>query len=98
MIILDKEWERRNSKFIFHLRKYSMFYQHSKNVPVNICILPKYENYELKFYTYLDLYIIIYNYMEKEMATHSSILAWRIPGAGKSGGLPSMGLHRVGQD
>ena len=36
--------------------------------------------------------------MEKEMATHSSILAWRIPGTGEPGGLPSTGLHRVGQD
>ena len=32
------------------------------------------------------------------MATHSSVLAWRIPGMGEPGGLPSMGLHRVGQD
>ena len=36
--------------------------------------------------------------IEKEMATHSSILAWRIPGTGEAGGLPSMGLHRVGHD
>ena len=36
--------------------------------------------------------------LEKEMATHSNILAWRIPGMGKTGGLPSMGLHRVGHD
>ena len=36
--------------------------------------------------------------MEKEMATHSSIRAWRIPGMGEPGGLPSMGSHRVGQD
>ena len=34
--------------------------------------------------------------LEKEMATHSSVLAWRIPGTGKPGGLPSMGSHRVG--
>ena len=33
--------------------------------------------------------------LEKEVATHSSVLAWRIPGMGESGGLPSMGLHRV---
>ena len=33
--------------------------------------------------------------LEKEMATHSSVLAWRIPGMGESGGLPSMGSHRV---
>ena len=36
--------------------------------------------------------------MEKEMATHSSVLAWRIPETGEPGGLPSMGLHRVGHD
>ena len=33
---------------------------------------------------------------EKEMATHSSVLAWRIPGTGEPGGLPSLGSHRVG--
>ena len=36
--------------------------------------------------------------LEKEMATHSSILAWRIPGTEDPGGLPSTGLHRVGHD
>ena len=36
--------------------------------------------------------------LEKEMATHSSDLAWRIPGMGEPGGLPSMGSHRVGHD
>ena len=36
--------------------------------------------------------------LEKEMATHSSVLARRIPGMGESGGLPSMGSHRVGYD
>ena len=35
---------------------------------------------------------------EKEMATHSSVLAWRIPGTGEPGGLPSMGSYRVGHD
>ena len=35
---------------------------------------------------------------EKEMATHSSVLAWRTPGTGEPGGLPSMGSHRVGHD
>ena len=34
----------------------------------------------------------------KEMATHSSVLAWRIPGTGEPDGLPSMGLHRVGHN
>ena len=36
--------------------------------------------------------------LEKEMATHSSVIALRIPGMGKPGGLPSVGLHRVGHD
>ena len=36
--------------------------------------------------------------LEKEMATHSSVLAWRVPGTGEPGGLPSMGSHRVGHD
>ena len=36
--------------------------------------------------------------LEKEMATHSSVLAWRIPGTGESGGLLSVALHRVGHD
>ena len=36
--------------------------------------------------------------LEKEMATHSSVLAWRIPGTGEPAGLPSMGSHRVGHD
>ena len=36
--------------------------------------------------------------LEKEMATHSSVFAWRIPGMGEPGGLPSVGSHRVGHD
>ena len=36
--------------------------------------------------------------LEKEMAPHSSVLAWRIPGMGEPGGLPSMGSHRVGHN
>jgi len=36
--------------------------------------------------------------LEKEMATHSSVLVWRIPGMGEPGGLPSMGSHRVEHD
>ena len=36
--------------------------------------------------------------LEKEMATYSSVLAWRIPGMGEPGGLLSMGSHRVGHD
>ena len=39
-----------------------------------------------------------FHVLEKEMATHSSVLAWRIPGTGEPGGLLSMGSHRVGHD
>jgi len=43
-------------------------------------------------------FIVHFHALEKEMATHSSVLAWRIPGTGKPGGLLSIGLHRVGHD
>ena len=42
--------------------------------------------------------IFHFHALEKEMATHSSVLAWRIPGTGEPGGLPSMGSHRGGHD
>ena len=40
-------------------------------------------------------FIFHFHALEKEMATHSSVLAWRIPGMGEPGGLPSMGSHKV---
>ena len=43
-------------------------------------------------------FTIHFHALEKEMATHSSVLAWRIPGKGEPGGLPSMGSHRVRHD
>ena len=46
----------------------------------------------------LPLSALHFHALEKETATHSSVLAWRIPGMGESGGLPSMGSHRVGHD
>ena len=39
-----------------------------------------------------------FNALEKEMATHSSVLAWRVPGTEEPGGLPSRGSHRVRHD
>ena len=50
--------------------------------------------------TQLSDFIFTFHFhaLEKEMATHSSVLAWRIPGTGEPGGLLSMGLHRVGHD
>ena len=43
-------------------------------------------------------FIFHFHTLEKEMATHSSVLAWRIPGMGEPGGLPSLGSRRVGHD
>ena len=45
-----------------------------------------------------ELYGILDMLWEEEMAPHSSVLAWRIPGTGEPGGLPSVGSHRVGHD
>ena len=54
----------------------------------------------LKSWTQLSDFTFTFHFdaLEKEMATHSSVLAWRSPGMGEPGGLPSMGSHRVGHD
>ena len=54
----------------------------------------------LKSRTWLSNFTFTFHFpaLEKEMATHSSVLAWRIPGTREPGRLPSMGLHRVGHD
>ena len=44
------------------------------------------------------IFTFLFHALEKEMATHSSVLAWRIPGTEEPGGLLSMGSHRVGHD
>ena len=53
-----------------------------------------------KSQTQLSDFTFTFNFdaLEREMATYSSVLAWRIPGTGEPGGLPSMGSHRVGHD
>ena len=53
-----------------------------------------------KNWTWLSNFTFTFHFyaLEKEMATHSSVLAWRIPGMGEPVGLPSMGLHRAGHD
>ena len=53
-----------------------------------------------KSWTQLSNFTCTFHFLalEKEMATHSSVLAWRIPGMGEPGGLLSIGLHRVGHD
>ena len=57
----------------------------------------KYKNMILLIHRYVST-IYAQFFLEKEMATHSSVLAWRIPETGEPGGLPSMGSHRVGHD
>ena len=66
------------------------------NSYVTVSILHPHHNLFLKMEHFL--YIQIENHMEKEMATHPSVLAWRIPGMGEPDGLPSVGSHRVGHD
>ena len=51
-----------------------------------------------KSQTRLSDFTFTFHALEKEMATHSSVLAGRIPGTGEPGGLPSMGSYRVGHD
>jgi len=53
-----------------------------------------------KSWTRLSDFTFIFHFhaLEKEMATHSNVLAWRIPGTGEPGGLPSVGLHGVGHN
>ena len=53
-----------------------------------------------KSWTWLSDFTFTFHFhaLEKEMASHSSVLAWRIPGTGEPGGLPFMGSHRVGHD
>ena len=51
-----------------------------------------------KSWTQLSDFTFTFHALEKEMATHSSVLAWRIPGMGEPGELPSMGSYRVGHD
>ena len=54
--------------------------------------------YILLWYNCASSFTFHFHALKKEMATHSSILAWRIPGMGEPGGLLSMGSHRVGHD
>ena len=67
------------------------------------CKISQIDKYILKkernsFYSYACICDFHVHVLEKEMATHSSALAWRIPGMGEPGGLPSMGSHRIRHD
>ena len=79
------------SKRLFYTSM-SLLLSHIQGYPyIRVSILYWCFSFWLTFTFYFDA-------LEKEMATHSSVLAWRIPRTGKPGGLPSMGLHSVGHD
>ena len=69
-------------------------------VPQSVSLLEIYFTHGIKSWTRLSDFPFTFHFhtLEKEMATHSSVLAWRIPGMGEPRGLPSMGSHRVGHD
>ena len=56
------------------------------------------QHYDVDIVRNLTKWLFRELYRDLEMATHSSILAWRIPGTGEPDGLPSMGSHRLGHD
>ena len=60
--------------------------------------LPSPFKYTLPYIKQITIKDLLYITAEKEMATHSSVLAWRLPGMREPGGLPSMGSHRVRHD
>jgi len=64
-------------------------------LPISVGSLKKQESSRK---TSTSAYTFHFHALEKEMATHSSVLAWRIPGTGEPGGLPSLGSYRVGHD
>ena len=77
----------------------------SRNVtlPTNVCLVNAMVfpvvMYGCESWTRLSDFTFTFHFhVLKEMAAHSSVLAWRIPGTGEPGGLPSMGSHRVGHD
>ena len=97
------------SKFIMNLTSYHCFYYPPNGTPLQYSCLEnpmdggawKAAVHEVaKSWTRLSIFTLTFHFhaLEKEMATHSSVLAWRIPGMGEPGGLLSMGLHRVGHD
>ena len=73
---------------------------HSKVNPYGGIFLPVIYQWSSCNWIVIDWYLYRIRCMtiEKETAIHSSVLAWRIPGMGEPGGLPSVGLHRVGHD
>ena len=71
---------------------------HSLAAIASLVVEHRFEAQELLQLQHVGSVATHFHALEKAMATHSSVLAWRIPGMGEPGGLPSMGLHRVGHD
>ena len=65
---------------------------------MNFCVVILILKKKQHFWHFMLYYLKKGNALEKEMATHSSVLAWRIPGTGEPGGLSTLGSHRVGHD
>ena len=91
-----------SSSFFFFDVLYQACIKHSRKVIVYIYRNNMYNIYILESMsrTRLSDFTSTFHFhaLEKEMATHSSVLAWRIPGTGESGGLPSLGSHRIRHD
>ena len=80
-----------------HGIKTTLLKQKKRQIIISVKII--YNSTEFKEESFLEHYNCNnYVQIETEMATHSSVLAWRIPGTGEPGGLPSMGSHRVGHN
>ena len=78
---------------ILHVREITLYYLSVRLISLSImpvCSIHAVANGRISF--------LYFHALEKEMATHSSVPAWRIPGTEEPGGLPSMGLHRIGHD
>ena len=89
------KWRRESKKLVLkiitHLRKGFKYWNYLRG---RVLI------FAAKSWTWPSDFTFTFHFhaLEKEMATHSSVLAWRIPGTGEPGRLPPMGLHRVGHD
>ena len=74
------------------------FFTWSSMLSTQLCLTEAYK--VIAPWTRLSDFTLTFHFhaLEKEMATHSSVLAWRISGTGEPGGLPSLGSHRVRHD
>ena len=86
---------------ILHCYHYRMLLFIPEFISVSLLLISALPEINIATPTFLSISVTFtfhFHALEKEMATHSSVLAWRIPGMVEPGGLPSMGSHRVGHD